>query len=497
MNKTIQKFIVFSVLCCVLFVNSVWALSTESGSEGSSIDCRTFVEVSKKVLPTVVSINVKKTIGKSPLTRKPDGKKEEELKKFFEKRGFQEPFDEFFPFFFPFEEGGEIEIPASGSGVIISSEGYIITNNHVISGAKENNISIRMNDDTVFEGDDVEIIGEDEFTDLAVLKVKTDKKLPALEFANSDALEIGEWVLAIGNPLELKGSVSQGIISAKHRVIGKAIIEDLIQTTASINPGNSGGPLVNLDNKIVGINTAIASNTGRWQGVGFAIPSNTVKNVCQSIIETGKAQRGWIGIYMGELTSELRNYFDLKDVDGIIVTKVIEDGPAEKAGIKSYDIITAVDGEKIKNRLEMVQKIAPKAVGQEVVITLLREKNKKLEQEEITVTLGERPAREELESSTKQKSPDKSPNFEKMGISFKQKEEGSDKKGLEIEEIKRGSPADKAGLLPGDIILEINRNKVESLEDFNKALEKEDNERDHFVMYQRGNEIFFSTMKEE
>ena len=485
------------VMSMILIQGAVWALSTGKESKIKEINANTFVDVSKKVLPSVVSIEVKKTVGGARISRQFSPKDEEELKKFLEKRNNQGPSDEFMPFFFPFGQEGEIEIPASGSGVIIRSDGYIVTNYHMIVNSKDGNITVKLNDDTSFEGDKVKVIGEDEFTDLAVIKIQTDRDLPALEFADSDALEIGEWVLAMGNPLELKGSVSDGIISAKHRVIGKAVIEDLLQTSAAINPGNSGGPLVNLENKIVGINTAIASNTGRWQGVGFAIPSNTVKNVCDSLIESGKTKRGWLGIWMGNLTQDVRNYFDLKDTQGIIVTKVIENSPADKAGIKAYDIVTKVDGEQLKNSLEMLQKIAPKAVGKEVLVTLLRQEGKKLEEKEIKVPLGERPAKEELEPAEK-KTPAREPMaYEELGIRFKDKGPESKKEGLEIEEIKQGSPADKARLRTGDMVMELNREKISSLDDFRSALKKVENDRDHFIMYQRNNEIFFATIKQK
>lgn len=494
--KTITKIVIITLFFLAVFTQIGSALSTNKGAK-ESFSFETFAEISKKVLPSVVSIEVKKTMGGQHILRKRGEMNEEEQKRFFERFSRDPRSDEFLPFSPFFGDKGEIKVPAAGSGVVIRSDGYIVTTYHVIAHAEEGNISIRLNDETVFEGDNVKVVGKDEFTDLAVLKVKTDKTLPALEFANSDALEIGEWVLAIGNPLELKGSVSQGIISAKHRVIGKAVLEDLIQTTSAINPGNSGGPLVNLENKIVGLNTAIASNTGRWQGVGFAIPSNTAKSVCDSIIESGKAKRGWLGIHMGELTPRIKSYFDLKDVEGIIVTKVIEDSPAEKAGVKAYDIITSVDEEKITNRLEMLQKIAPGAIGKDVEITVLRGDGKDLVEKKITVKLGERPSQEELAPSEKPKEEKKTKDFESLGIKFKEKDEKAEKEGLEIEAIQKDSPAAQTGHSPGDIILEVNREKVKNIEDFRSALKKAEGDRDHFIMYQRGNEVLFSTIKQK
>jgi len=455
---------------------------------------RTFIEVSQKALPAVVSIDVKKTLGGQITIPKGRFKNQDELRKFLEERGFPQ---DSFPFqLFPFSEQGEIEVPAAGSGVIIRPEGYVVTNYHVIADAKQGAISVKLNDDSVFEGDNVEIIGKDTFTDIAILKLKTDKKLPYLEFADSENVEIGQWVVALGNPLELKGSVSQGIISAKHRVIGKALLEDLFQTTAAINPGNSGGPLVDLEGKIVGINSAIATNTGLWQGVGFAIPSTTVKNVTDSIIATGKAKRGWLGIHMSELTPNIQKYYDLKDVQGIVVAKVIKDSPADKAGIQTYDIIASVDGKKIKNRLELLQQVATKEVGSESQIELYRPTDKNAKKMTIKVTLGERPADEKLEEKpAEKKEQEKEKGYEDLGIRFKDKDAKDTSPGLTIDDVKGGSPAEKAGFQTGDILLELNREKVNSLDDFRAAMKGVKDEKSLLLMYSRGNEILFSTIE--
>ncbi len=484
-----------AVLLAILIVGSTGAASTRLGS--NPITTGTFIKVANGALPAVVSIKVKKTVAGTTIIG-PRGKMgEEELKKFLKRRGFQRPDENapLMPFFFPFFEEKELEIPASGSGMIIRHDGYIVTNYHVIANAREGNITVKLNDDTTFEGDDVKVVGEDTLTDLAVIKVNTKKDLSFLDFADSDKLDIGEWVLALGSPLDLKGSVTQGIISAKHREIGKAPIEDLLQTTAVINPGNSGGPLVNLDGRIVGINTAIATNTGRWQGVGFSIPSNTVKSVSESIISTGKAERGWLGIYMAEVTPRILDYYGLKDVKGILVSKVIEDSPAQESGIKAYDLVTAVNGKSIKNRLEMVRQIARKAVGTRVEITLYRMVDGKVKETNIEVKLGERPAERELKEVIQGKEAPLPREFDSFGIKFKPKAPDSTKEGLEIEAVKPGSPADKARLEAGDILLELNRQKISSIDDFQAAAKKVRKGRDHIVMYQRGNEILFSTIE--
>jgi serine protease Do len=497
MDKLQLKAVIIACIAGIFLISGIsWSLSTDKNGDSQQLTSKTFVSISKEALPAVVSIDVKKKLAGQKIFRRRGNPNKEDLKKYFDDRGSPHFFDDdFLPFFLPFFEEGEIEIPASGSGIIIRPDGYIVTNYHVVANAKQGEITVRLNDDITIEGQDVNIIGEDQFTDLAVLKINTEKKLTALDFADSDELEIGEWVLGLGSPLELKGSVTQGIISAKHRVIGKAVIEDLIQTTAVINPGNSGGPLINLDGKIVGINTAIASNTGRWQGVGFAIPSNTVKTVCESIIESGKAKRGWLGIHMSELTTQIRNYYDLKDIEGIIIAKVVKDSPAEKAGIKAYDLITAVDDKEIKTMVDMLKQIAPKAAGSEVTITLYRLDGKKSKEKKIKVILGERPADDELEPTVQEALPEKSLKFEDLGLKFKEKDPDSTKEGLEVEEVKKDSPTDKAGLRSGDVLIEINRQRINNPEDFRIALKKAEKERDHIVMYQRDNQILFSTIE--
>jgi serine protease Do len=489
MNRLFSRSMYVSILSLILLLPGLsTAMSTGSDGKTVTLTQRTFVDISKKALPAVVSIEVKKTVKRNILRHK--GMDE---KNFF---GDKSRPDGFSPFLFPFYEKGEVEVPAAGSGVIVRSEGYIITNNHVIADAKEGNISIKLDDDTIIDGEDVKIIGQDSFTDLAVLKIKYKEDLPYMEFADSKNIEIGEWVLALGNPLELNGSVSQGIISAKHRKIGKALIEDLVQTTASINPGNSGGPLINLDGKIVGINTAIASNTGLWQGVGFAIPSNTVKNVSDSIIDSGKAKRGWLGISMSELNPNIRSYYDIeKEINGIVVTEVFKDSPAKKAGIKEYDLITAVEGKKIKNRVEMLQQIAGKAVGTKIRIELYRLDGKKFKEKEIHVSLGERPSEEDLEQERSGLKKDASEVFNNIGILFSKKDVNSEESGLIIEKIKPGSPADKAGLMKGDTLLEFNRIEINSEKNFAKFLKKADKKQDHLVMFKRRNEIMLSTIK--
>ena len=498
--KMLWKTRVFTVvLTAVLLISgAALALSTGNGSEDRPLTMGTFSNVAEQAIPAVVSINVTRTVGGTRLMRPDKDMNKEEMKEYFEKRGM--PFDENsplpFPFMFPFFEEGEIEVPTAGSGVIIREDGYLVTNYHVIANASEGDITIRLDDDTTYEGDDVEIVGKDSFTDLAVLKIEADRDFPYLEFANSDELDIGEWVLALGSPLELKGSVSQGIISAKHRVIGKAVIEDLVQTTAVINPGNSGGPLVNMNGEIIGINTAIASNTGRWQGVGFAIPSAKVEEVSDAIIESGKAKHGWLGIQMSEINPSLRSYYDLEDVEGIVVAKVFEDSPAEEGGIEAYDVITSVNGTRIDNRMAMLQEIAGKAAGEEVDITLLRYDGDEMKEHELIITLGERPSEKELDMEREEGEQKEEPEtgYEDLGIRFREKEEDKEP-GLVIDAIKSESSAQKAGLRPGDRIMELNRKGINSVKDFRDSLEQAKKDRDHIVMFKRGNEIMFSTIE--
>ncbi|MEW6585157.1 MAG: DegQ family serine endoprotease, partial [Nitrospirota bacterium] len=291
--------------------------------------------------------------------------------------GMQSPFldDPFFRRFFgnrPPDKPREHKRSGLGSGVIVDKNGYILTNNHVVKGADE--IKVKLSDNREFTG---KVIGSDPQTDLAVVKIDSDN-LPVLKLGDSDRLQIGETVLAVGNPFGLNQTVTSGIVSATGRAnVGIADYEDFIQTDAAINPGNSGGALVNVSGELVGINTAIFSTSGGYQGIGFAIPSNMAKSVMESLISSGKVVRGWLGIYIQPLTKELAKQFNISDEKGALVGDVIEDSPAEKAGMQRGDIVLEFEGKKVEDPRSLRNMVAGTRPGKEVTVKLVRDGKQK------------------------------------------------------------------------------------------------------------------------
>ena len=261
------------------------------------------------------------------------------------------PFEDFFEKFFEGLPRHKFKQRSLGSGFIIDKEGFIVTNNHVIKGADK--IKVILKNEREF---DAEIKGRDPKTDLALIKIDPEKDLPVMEMGDSDALKVGEWVVAIGNPFGLGHTVTAGIVSAKGRVIGAGPYDDFLQTDASINPGNSGGPLLNMEGAVIGINTAIISG---GQGIGFAIPTNLARGIIQQLKTEGEVTRGWLGVGIQDLDKELKEYYGLKkEVDGVLVVKVFPDDPAAKAGIETDDIILEVNGHKVDSSRELSRMIA-------------------------------------------------------------------------------------------------------------------------------------------
>ena len=262
------------------------------------------------------------------------------------------------------------EKSGSGSGVIISSDGYIITNRHVINEAKE--IEVVLNDKRTYIG---EIIGEDQSTDLALIKIKA-KNLPSLKFANSDNINIGQWVLAVGNPFNLNSTVTAGIISAKSRkinILNDGGIEAFIQTDAAINPGNSGGALVNTNGELIGINTAIQSNTGSYTGYGFAIPSNMVQKIFQDLKVHGVVKRAYIGIHITDITNDIKKHLQIDNLSGVLISKVLKGSAAEKAGIRDHDVILNINGKDVNSTSEIHEQIIQFSPGEEIICTIKRD----------------------------------------------------------------------------------------------------------------------------
>lgn len=455
MNSTKTRVFIVSALI-LTFAAAPYAIAAkdENGISVLRQTGKAFTEVAKKVIPAVVSVKVEKSM--------PDNLQQYN----------QSPFgDDFFDHFF----GPRFRKPmprqrkqmGQGSGFIISNDGYILTNNHVVGGADK--ITITLNDSREFEA---KLIGTDPSTDVAIIKIDG-KDLPIIELGDSDKLEIGEWAIAVGNPFGLNASVTVGVVSAKGRselgITGRGGYEDFIQTDAAINPGNSGGPLLNIDGKAVGLNTAIFSQSGGYMGIGFAIPINLAENVKDQLVKFGKVERGFIGIYMdqNDITSELAELFGLKENHGVIITDVIPGSPAEEAGLKADDVIIELNGKKIKNYLTFRNAIAMLKPGTKIKLKIFRDGK----EENVKLKIGSQTqARALLNESSE--------FARKFGIVVEDiTEEMAEKlnhkvgQGVVVSEVVSGSSAEQKGIKPGMVILSVNRIPVGSVIQFNEAFD--------------------------
>jgi serine protease Do len=350
-----------------------------------------------------------------------------------------------------------------GSGFIVSSDGLVLTNNHVVEGAVT--IRIKLEDGRRFEA---EVKGRDPLTDVALVKLKgSPKDLPVVKLGDSDALKVGEWVVAIGNPFGLASSVSAGILSARARNIGAGPYDDFLQTDAAINPGNSGGPLFNLRGEVVGINTAIV---GGGSGIGFAVPSNLVQALLPQLEKEGLVTRGWLGVAVQDATASLDKALGVPVSDGALIADVNPGSPAEKAGLKRDDVVVAIDGTKVASSGELTRRVALKKPGSSVAMTVYRGGKK----EEKKVTLGTRPDLEGLGNREQKRSP---PDVreEKVGLSVEdvpqqlQAQHGLPKGALVVE-VRPGSEADRAELMPGMVVVEAAGKPIHSAADLKRAL---------------------------
>jgi serine protease Do len=262
------------------------------------------------------------------------------------------------------------ELKGLGSGMIMDAKGHILTNNHVVAGATE--IQVLLADGHRYPA---ELVGTDPKTDLAVIQIKTDEKLPYVIFGDSDEMKVGNWVVAIGAPQGLDQTVTQGIISAKHRrgILDPSSYQDYLQTDAAINPGNSGGPLLNLQGKVIGVNAAIVSESGGFEGIGFAIPSNMAVHIANALIKNGKVERGWLGVSIMNLTPDLQKSMNLKVTKGALIADVVKGGPADKAGLKKNDVVTTYQGKEILDASSLQNQVANTSIGQEITLTVMRE----------------------------------------------------------------------------------------------------------------------------
>ena len=438
---------------------------------------KAFVEVAQKVQPAVVNITTEKTVTMRPWERYGDD--------FFK----GSPFEEFFRGFgfSPREKGKEYRQKqrSGGSGVVVDKEGYILTNNHVVEGADK--VKVRLNDGREFTAT---VKGQDRRTDLAVLYIKA-KDLPVATLGDSDKLEVGEWAIAIGSPFGLEHTVTVGVISAKGRSgLGTGTYEDFIQTDASINPGNSGGPLCNIDGEVIGINAMIIQP---GTGIGFAIPINMAKQILNDLIKQGKVVRPWLGISAQDLTQEMMEYFQVKEKEGVLVGQVYPGTGAEKAGLVSGDIIKSVDDKMVKSVNELVKEIQRKKVGQKVKLSLIRN-GKETTVEVTTAAMPDKPegqkekekeAEEKLGAKVQELTPPLASRYQISGVKY----------GVVVVGIEDGSLADEMGLQEGDVILEINRKKIDALKDFEKAAKEANLEKGILFHIHRKGRSFYLTFK--
>jgi Do/DeqQ family serine protease len=409
-----------------------------------------FASVAGHVMPAVVNIST--TPKKIPPAAGGGSESEPEP---------QERFREFFgPEFYErfFKRPPREESRASGSGLIVDPAGYILTNNHVIENAQE--ITVRLSDARKFQA---RLVGRDPKTDLAVLKVDSPTPLPVADLGDSDHLRVGQWAIAIGNPFGLDRTVTVGIISATARTrVGVTTYESFIQTDASINPGNSGGPLLNIDGKVIGINTAIVA-TG--QGIGFSIPINMAKEVMQQLITRGRVVRGWLGIVIQDLTDELASSFGVGELEGVLVSDVMKGGPAESSGLKPGDIIVELGGVKITEVPELQRRVAAVTPGESITLKVIRER----QPISVVVGLGEMPGEEAVVAAEGSEEgwgmvvePVSPEVAERLGPELG--------RGVMVTDVSTDGPAARAGLHPGDLILEVNREPVADVAAFRRML---------------------------
>jgi serine protease Do len=393
--------------------------------------------------------------------------------KIVENQGWVHPFldDPFFRRFFgpPRDDEQQRAERSLGSGVVISADGYILTNNHVVEKAKSILVSFQNNEE--FEA---EVVGTDPQTDVALIKIDA-KDLPYVRFGDSDALRIGEQVMAVGNPFGLGQTVTLGIVSALGRSIGLIDYEDLIQTDATINPGNSGGALVNMKGELVGMNTAILSRSGGSQGIGFAIPSNMAQMVEESLREHGKVERAWLGVQIQDVDQSMAHYHGLEKPRGVLVSDVNAGTPAEKAGLEEGDIILAVDGTEVNSRNALRNKISLSPVGHKTKLRILRDGKEK----DVTVELGVLPDSEALAQGNRRGGEENASGIE--GVSVRELTDEyrrmadipDDVEGVFVFEVEPTSAAAREGLERGDVILEIDKTEVHDLDDYQRLLERD------------------------
>jgi serine protease Do len=428
-----------------------------------------FADLAERLSPAVVNISTTKTVtgrGTRPFGNQPQG-----------------PFgDEFFRRFFGDPPNREFRQRGLGSGFIISRDGYILTNNHVIAGADK--IRVKLAGGKEYPA---EIVGRDANTDIALIKIKPDGDLPTAVLGDSDKLRVGDWVLAIGNPFGLEQTVTAGIVSAKARSIGAGPYDDFIQTDASINPGNSGGPLFNLKGEVVGINTAIVA---QGQGIGFAVPVNMAREIYSDLKTKGRVTRGWLGVSVQDLTEEMASSLKIEGRQGALVGEVFPGEPADRAGIRTGDVIIEIAGKPVRNTHDLLRQVATLAVGKKAALRIVRDGRERT----VEATVGERKDVRELARGRE--------GGERFGMTVQEltpemaRHFGlAEKAGVVVTRVTEGGAADEAGLQPQDIILQVNRTQIRSLQDYLRATADGKESESLMLLVRRGESNFFVTLE--
>lgn len=473
LGMRVRKYVYVSA-AAVFFLSLGFFLSVQPALAAKNLySDNPVVQIVKNVSPAVVNIDVEAASKRSSL---PIPFQDDPLFKRF----FGEEFNKF---------SRSVPMKGRGSGFIVSKDGQILTNNHVVEGADK--ITVTLSDGRTYNA---EVLGKDPTFDLAVIKIKPDADLTTLELGDSESVEVGEWVVAIGNPFGLEHTVTVGVISAKNRSIHAKDIDfdGFLQTDAAINPGNSGGPLLDMDGKVVGINTAIIPYA---QGLGFAIPVDMAKQIMNDLVVYGKVKRGWLGLSVQNLTKEFAEAYNIKEETGVIVGDVFPDSAAEKAGLQRGDVIISVNDETVKDVQWFVGKVRAQTPGAEMRIKLVRE-GKTLS---MTAKLNEIP---DTEGSSGRTGKDSSDLLESVGIGvskltpeLRQQYKIESKVGLIVVRVAQGAPAQLAGIQEGDLILEVNGKKVNDLDQLGSSVKKES--KSLVLLVERDGRTFFASLKTE